>query len=51
MTIPNSLKSFGSSQEEVHKVDQLDIRAHWQKGRRLQMFRDTKASVHQAMAD
>lgn len=46
----NSLKSFGSSQEEVQKVDQLDIRSHWQKVRRLQMFTDTKASVHQAMA-
>lgn len=51
MTIPNSLKTFRLSQEEVNKVDQLDIRAHWQKGRRLKMFTDTKASVHQAMAE
>lgn len=51
MTIPNSLKTFRLSQKEVNKVDQLDIRAHWQKGRRLQMFTDTKASVHQAMAE
>jgi len=51
MTIPNSLKTFRLSQEEVNKVDQLNIRVHCQKRRRLQMFTDTKESVHQAMAE